>query len=128
MSQVSQPPIDQVTLTEIRVLKKRADFLRLRHIPKDGGLRFSHKAFLLVGGPGLDPKSARFGLTVTKKLGNAVTRNRIKRRLRAAIREIAPLFAKQGHDYILIARSAATELPFETLKDALKLGLERHKA
>ena len=54
--------------------------------------------------PGEGP---RFGFTVTKKLGNAVTRNRIRRRLKAAVSELATANARAGFDYVVVARSAA---------------------
>lgn len=59
-------------------------------------------------------RPARFGLTVTKKIGNAVVRNRIRRRLRAAVGAASPQ-AQAGADYVLIARAAALTLPFERL-------------
>ncbi|MEO1794666.1 MAG: ribonuclease P protein component, partial [Pseudomonadota bacterium] len=51
--------------------------------------------------------ASRFGLTLTKKLGNAVTRNRIKRRLREAIRDQSPRSLVAGVDYVIVARRAA---------------------
>lgn len=59
---------------------------------------------------------ARFGFTVTKKLGNAVKRNRIRRRLKAAIAELAPSAAKSGYDYVVVARSAAFDRPFAGIR------------
>jgi ribonuclease P protein component len=66
-----------------------------------------------VGGP-------RFGFTVTKKLGNAVTRNRIRRRLKAAISELAPEQAQPGFDYVVVARSAAFDRPYTDIIADLK--------
>ena len=57
----------------------------------------------------------RFGFTATKKLGNAVTRNRIRRRLKEAVRLVAPGAARAGCDYVLIAREAAATRPFAAL-------------
>ncbi len=57
----------------------------------------------------------RFGFTVTKKLGNAVTRNRIRRRLKAALSELAPLLAQDGFDYVVVARSAAFERAYSDI-------------
>lgn len=121
---------DQIT---IRTLRKRADFLRLRYPEKYGGKKYSTKSFLLQIAPTNSPHDPtkppssrpdiRFGLTVTKKLGNAVTRNRIKRRLRAAIRLILPLYGRAGYDYVLIGRHAATDIPFTLLLDDLKRAL-----
>ena len=59
---------------------------------------------------------ARFGFTATKKLGNAVTRNRIRRRLKEAVRIVAPGRARDGCDYVLIAREAAASRPFAALE------------
>ncbi|GGY39850.1 hypothetical protein GCM10007148_05380 [Parvularcula lutaonensis] len=63
------------------------------------------------------------GLTVTKKLGTAVIRNRIKRRLRAAVRDVFPLHAEPGRDYVLIARRKAFTAPFPLLLDELRTAL-----
>jgi ribonuclease P protein component len=63
--------------------------------------------------PGEAP--ARFGFTVTKKLGNAVRRNRIRRRLKAAIAAGAGGLAQSGFDYVIVARSAAFDRPYSDL-------------
>ena len=98
-------------------LKRRSDFLALRQ-----GKRASRRAFLLQTRPnGLE--ETRVGFTVTKKLGNAVMRNRIKRRLRAAAAETFPGVALPGHDYNLLARPAAATLPFAALLDDLRSAL-----
>ncbi|MCI5046644.1 MAG: ribonuclease P protein component [Aquisalinus sp.] len=117
--------------SEIRSLKKRADFLRLRHPQKNGGYYRSTGAFLLQAAPAAETASAspessaslRYGLVVTKKMGNAVTRNRIKRRLRACIKSLLPLYGKPGYDYVLVARQAALKLPFAVMLDDLKQAL-----
>ncbi len=57
----------------------------------------------------------RFGFTVTKKIGNAVERNRIRRRLREMVRLAAGGRARAGHDYVLIGRRAALKLPFDRM-------------
>lgn len=69
--------------------------------------------------------AARFGYTVTKKIGNAVTRNRIRRRLKAAIAALAPAHAVSGLDYVVVARHGADAKPFTDLERDLKSCLER---
>lgn len=69
--------------------------------------------------------AARIGLTVTKKLGGAVRRNRIRRRLRAAVREVFPQFAEAGCDYVLIARGPAGDRSWGDLLDDVKRALLR---
>lgn len=69
--------------------------------------------------------AVRLGLTVTKKLGGAVVRNRIRRRLRAAAREVFPAHAAPGTDYVLVARTAAYDRNYDALLDDMKRALLR---
>ena len=122
----------------LHVLKKRADFLRARKgrycatsglvlqvvrtgvpvsvdqpdvssLKQDhGGAREASNSQELLPPP-------RFGFTATKKLGNAVVRNRVKRRLREAVRQIAPQKARTGYDYVLIGRKSTLKRPFSCL-------------
>lgn len=105
-------------------LKKRAEFLRLR-----GGARFASPGFVLETKPRIEgPPSGggpRFGFTVTKALGGAVERNRIRRRLKAAVAEVAPGNAHSQHDYVLIARGAALRRSFTDLKKDLERAFQR---
>lgn len=59
------------------------------------------------------------GLTVTKKLGGAVVRNRARRRLREALRLTLPGPARPGADYVVVARAAALSVPFARLQSEL---------
>ncbi len=113
----------------IETLKKRAEFLRLR-----GGARTATPSFVLETRPcgperrdaaGDRPAVIRFGYTVTKKLGGAVVRNRIRRRLKAAVGLVAPGLARAGHDYVLVARLAAYDRAFPELKKDLERALQR---
>jgi ribonuclease P protein component len=72
-----------------------------------------------------DGEAPRIGFTCTKKLGNAVIRNRIKRRLREAARLALPARALSGMDYVVIGRSAAENRPFELLQSDLISALQR---
>ncbi len=118
----------------IATLKRRSEFLRIR-----GGRRWSTPAFVIEmrardaseramrGSEAQVPETAdrrtadpigpaRFGFTATKKLGNAVMRNRIRRRLKETVRLVAPAHARDGHDYVVIAREAAATRPFSVLE------------
>jgi ribonuclease P protein component len=61
----------------------------------------------------------RFGFTVTKQSGGAVQRNRIRRRLKEALRLLSPLPARPGHDYVILARPEALSMPFPALQGEL---------
>lgn len=107
----------------VTTLKKRADFVRL----SSHGHKFIVSSFILLAAPTADStgNSIRFGLTATRKLGGAVVRNRIRRRLRAAFREIASSHARSGYDYVLIARKSALHCPYSTLIRDLTFALPR---
>ncbi|MEO0673659.1 MAG: ribonuclease P protein component [Pseudomonadota bacterium] len=113
-------------------LKKRAQFLALRQSPAVG-----RPGFLLVRGQCPDRQISlingpRVGFTVTKKIGNAVRRNRLRRRLKAAVEHHAPLLSGDPADYIFIARSRGLSQSFEGLcedvgKALTRLQQNRHK-
>jgi ribonuclease P protein component len=63
-----------------------------------------------------DGKAFRVGYTCTKKLGNAVMRNRIRRRMREAAKQVLPEIAKAETDYVLIGRMGSENRPFEDLR------------
>jgi ribonuclease P protein component len=108
------PPSTLVTL------KKRREFLRVK-----GGAKWSGAGFLLDTRPSLGAGPPRFGFTVTKKLGNAVVRNRIRRRLKEAVRLSHGPHAKVDCDYVVVARPGALEMPFEDLCRDVVLALKR---
>jgi ribonuclease P protein component len=71
----------------------------------------------------------RVGFTVSKKVGNAAERNRVRRRLREVVRLTPSSRLRPGHDYVLIGRRAALDLPFERMIDDLDRALRRlHEA
>jgi len=67
----------------------------------------------------------RFGFTVTKKLGKAVIRNRIRRRLREALRLSPTLPLGPGRDYVIVAKAEALNAPFALLQDELHTACKR---
>lgn len=67
----------------------------------------------------------RIGLTASRKVGNAVVRNRARRRLREAAQQILPVHAVPGHDFVLVARGDTAERPWQDLLSDLKAGLKR---
>lgn len=68
---------------------------------------------------------ARVGFTVTKKAGNAVARNRIRRRLRAAVDALMPEYAQPGWDYVLIGREKTREEPFDIILRDLRYAIRK---
>jgi len=91
-------------------LKQRADFLAAAQGAKAHGA-----AFVLQARARGDTAAPRFGFTASKKVGSAVERNRVRRRLREIVRRHAALLAENGHDYVLIGRRAALQAPFEAM-------------
>lgn len=103
----------------ISVLTKRADFLAA-----NAGTRNARAGFVLLtrpnGGQGM-----RFGITVTKKIGNAVVRNRMKRRFRELLRAALPEQGLPDHDHVLIGRAGGIERDFHRMAGELAQALER---
>ena len=94
-------------------LTRRAEFQRTAR-----GRRAKLEAFTLQANRRPEPTAVvgpRVGFTVTKKVGNSVVRNRIRRRLREALRHISCLEALPDHDYVVLARNAALTMGFEAL-------------
>jgi len=102
-------------------LKQRKDFLRLAHAK-----RVHSTSFVLQARDRGDAQVLRVGFTCSKKVGNAVARNRAKRRLREIARLILPRFGQAGYDYVLIGRATITATTkFTALQDELLAALRR---
>ena len=104
-------------------LTRRAEFQRTAK-----GRRAQLEAFALLTNRRAEPAASpgpRVGLTVTKKVGNAVVRNRIRRRLREALRRNSCLEALPDHDYVLMARLAALTMNFEALVGEIDKGFRQ---
>jgi ribonuclease P protein component len=76
-------------------------------------------------GPDGDTGLVRIGFTATKRIGNAVVRNRVRRRLKAAVAEIMPAHAVPGFDYVLIGRAGTADRPYDALCRDLVAALKR---
>ncbi len=104
-------------------LTRRAEFQRAAK-----GRRVQMEAFALQSNRRPEASSSagpRVGFTVTKKVGNSVVRNRIRRRLREALRRVSSLEAASDHDYVLMARGAALTMGFEALVGEIDRGFRQ---
>ncbi|AQS41827.1 MAG: Ribonuclease P protein component [Candidatus Tokpelaia hoelldobleri] len=105
-------------------LRKRAEFLAVRAGEKRRGPLFLLEVKKRTDG---DESRARVGFTVTRKNGNAVRRNRIKRRLREAVRTAAADDLAAGTDYVIVARPESLDAPFDRLVGELRSRLRGRK-
>jgi ribonuclease P protein component len=105
---------------EIDRLRKRREFLAAAR-----SIKWAAPGLVLQARPRGDAAAPRIGFTVTRKVGNAVIRNRARRRLREAAREILPAQAKAGYDYVLVGRLATLSRAWPDLLDDLRNALSR---
>jgi ribonuclease P protein component len=104
---------------DLQTLTKRQDFILTSR-----GLKHSCDT-MIVQTKKNDLRTVRVGITCSKKVGNAVVRNRAKRRLRAIAREILPAWGRVGFDYVLIGRHGSTiSSEFKNLKNDFISALE----
>ena len=114
--------ISELSSKSVSTLKKRSDFLRLR-----SGKRHTTKSLILQSakiGPDKTDISVHVGYTVTKKVGNAVVRNRIRRRLREAVKQVFPLKSTPNHDYVIIGKHGALTQNFTSILKDLEQALD----
>ena len=106
-------------------LKRRSDFLRVaaaRNKAVTPGLVLQAKT---RDSANSDDSACRVGFTASRKVGNAVARNRARRRLRALASEVLVPLAAPHMDYVMIARRAMLTRPFDALRHDLTTALER---
>jgi len=108
-------------------LRKRADFLAAaRHLRRVAGVVTLEMAPTPISAR--ETETLRLGFTASKKIGNAVARNRAKRRLRAAAYALLPLSGRPAHDYVLVARAGILTRDFLALKgDIAEAARAAHK-
>lgn len=107
--------------TRLATLRRRAEFLAVR-----AGARWATPALVLEAKRRSgQADGARFGFTVSKQVGGAVERNRIRRRLRAAVRDVLADQTRPDYDYVLIARRPALDTAFAALVADLVNALKR---
>ncbi len=112
---------------KIETLKKRNDFLRVANANR----KWVTPAMVVQTcmQPENDDHIIRVGFTASKKVGNAVQRNRAKRRMREVVKRVMAFSAEKKHDYVIIARKEIADLPFNELIRDLKWALKRlHKS
>jgi ribonuclease P protein component len=102
-------------------LERRAEFLAVAGTRR----RYVAAAFVLQAGPRGAPGEIGIGFTATRRIGNAVARNRARRRLRAAARAILPGAVEPGYDYVLVARPAILTCPFNVVLSDLATAFAR---
>lgn len=107
-------------------IKKRSDFL----VATSSGKKFITNSFILqmvkrAENHPVPACGARIGFTVTKKMGGAVARNRIKRRLREAARPVFAKLGQAGHDYVVISRHKALTCDFSELTRDMEFAFTR---
>ena len=101
-------------------LKRRVDFLAVA-----GGARMTSPAFVVQQRTREDDGPVRIGFTVSKKVGTATERNRVRRRLRELVKQVGALSMRPHSDYVLVGRRNALTRDFNIMLDDLRSALHR---
>jgi ribonuclease P protein component len=126
-------------MTEVGRLTKRPEFLRVaggrrkwvmpgvvvQALPREAAAEARTDR---AGDEGAAPAPARLGITVSRKVGNSVQRNRARRRLRAAARTVLPESGRPGYDYVVIGRKATLTRPYADLVADLRTAVRKLSA
>jgi len=97
-------------LGKLGVLKKRSEFLFVRE-----GRYQARGSIVIQARENPESSHIRVGFTATKKVGNAIIRNRAKRRMRSVALETLPKLGQKGTDYVFIARNSTPTTPYDAL-------------
>ena len=124
---VSACPLDPMT-PQLGRIKKRSDFLRAARSGRKwaaAGLVLQACERAATAARDEEAAAMRVGFTASRKVGNAVARNRARRRLKALSQELLPLRGRPGRDYVLIARAETLRRPYAQLLSDLRTALGR---
>ncbi|MGA8496925.1 MAG: ribonuclease P protein component [Xanthobacteraceae bacterium] len=111
---------DRISCATMERLRRRTDFRAAA-----AGLRASVGTFVVQARRRAEDGPVRIGFTVSRQVGNAVERNRVRRRLREIVRLSQGGGMHDGHDYVLIGRRAALAVPFGQMRQELDTALSR---
>ena len=97
---------------KIDKITKRSDYLRASK-----SKYFRSNSFIIQFYNRADDLGPRYGVTATKKIGNAIKRNKAKRRIRNLVKDLLPKYGKNGYDYVFIAKENLIDEDWEVLKE-----------
>ena len=97
---------------KIDKITKRSDYLRASK-----SKYFRSNSFIIQFYNRVDDLEPRYGVTATKKIGNAIKRNKAKRRIRNLVKDLLPKYGKNGYDYVFIAKENLINEDWEVLKE-----------
>ncbi|MFL2816465.1 MAG: ribonuclease P protein component [Alphaproteobacteria bacterium] len=97
---------------KIDKITKRSDYLRASK-----SKYFRSNSFIIQFYNRADDLEPRYGITATKKIGNAIKRNKAKRRIRNLVKDLLPKYGKNGYDYVFIAKENLIDEDWEVLKE-----------
>ena len=99
-------------IQKIDKITKRQDYLRASK-----SKYFRSNSFIIQFYNRADTLGPRYGVTATKKIGNAIKRNKAKRRIRNLVKDLLPKYGKNGYDYVFIAKENLINEDWEVLKE-----------